>query len=525
MVCMMDRKSNARRRKASVDADRRISDRRSTREGSSRYDSFDPSAYGRQPSYSQYSRASESGDGDSSGTSSAYSRRVSQAEYTRQRKKRKRRKVVAIVVAAILVVCLGGVGIAFGYLSNINANFGEGIDGDLRAQLVKTDLANEPFYMLLMGTDGSAERENSAEYAGDPTRSDSIILARIDAPNHKVTLVSLHRDTLIDMGEYGQNKLNAAYAIGGPAMAVETVSKLAGVPISHYAEINFDGFKDIVNALGGVEVEVPMEIDDYDAGGHLDAGLQTLDGYQALILCRARHAYDDYGDGDSYRAANQRLVLGAIAKKILASDIGTMASTVEALSEYVTTDLSVFDIIGLAQAMQGLDPSTDLYSAMEPTTSAYVNDVWYEYTNMTAWKEMMKRVDQGLPPTTEDIIDASGTVLASTGSGATGGGSGNSGGQAVTEPKTGNIAIRNGNGIAGAASDAAAKLEEVGYTVDTGNADGFDYSQTIVIYNYANQANEAKDIATTIGVGKAQLNDGTYAFEGDFLVVLGADWG
>ena len=526
MIGMMDRKSNARRRAASADPDQRGTARRSTRGGSSRYDSFDPSAYGRQPSYSQYSRTSESDGDDARGSGSGYSRRVSQAEYTRQRKKRKRRKVVAIVAAAILVVCLGGAGVAFAYLNNITSNFSDGIDGDLRAQLVETDLANEPFYMLLMGTDGSAERAESAEYAGDPTRSDSIILARIDARNHKVTLVSLHRDTLIDMGEYGQNKLNAAYAIGGPAMAVETVSKLAGVPISHYAEINFDGFKDIVNALGGVEVDVPMEINDEDAGGHLDAGLQTLDGYQALILCRARHAYDDYGDGDSYRAANQRLVLGAIAKKILASDIGTMASTVEALSEYVTTDLSVFDIIGLAQAMQGLDPSTDLYSAMEPTTSAYVDGGWYEYTNMTAWKEMMSRVDQGLPPTTEDVVDElSGTVLASTGSGETGGGTDSSGGQTITDPKTGNIAIRNGNGIAGAASEAAAKLEDVGYTVDTGNADGFDYSQTIVIYNYANQANEAKDIATTIGVGKAQLNDGTYAFEGDFLVVLGADWG
>ena len=525
MFGMMDRKSNARRRSAPVDADRQRKARRGASDGPSRYDSFDPSAYGRQPSYSHYSRTPETGDGDAGSAESGYSRRVSQAEYTRQRKKRKRRKIVAVVAAVVLVVCLGGAGVAFAYLHTVSANLSDGIDGDLRAQLVETDLANEPFYMLLMGTDGSAEREASDEYANDPTRSDSIILARIDAPNHKVTLVSIHRDTLIDMGEYGQNKLNAAYAIGGPAMAVETVSKLAGVPISHYAEINFDGFRDIVNALGGVEVEVPMEIDDYDAGGHLDQGLQTLNGDQALILCRARHAYDDYGDGDSYRAANQRLVLGAIAKKILASDIGTMADTVSALSEYVTTDLSVFDIIGLAQAMQGLDPSTDLYSAMEPTTSAYVDGGWYEYTNMTAWKEMMSRVDQGLPPTTEDVVDElSGTVLASTGSGETGA-TGSTDGQTITEPKTGFVAIRNGNGIEGAANEAAEKLEDVGYTIETGNADGFDYSQTIVIYNYANQANEAKEIATTIGVGKAQLNDGTYSFSGDFLVVLGADWG
>src|SRR5699024_12037354 len=64
--------------------------------------------------------------------------------------------------------------------------------------------------------------------------------------------------TLVDMGEYGQNKLNAAHALGGAALAVQTVSDLAGVPISHYAEINFDGFKDVVDALGGVEVDVQI---------------------------------------------------------------------------------------------------------------------------------------------------------------------------------------------------------------------------------------------------------------------------
>ncbi|MEG0758005.1 MAG: LytR C-terminal domain-containing protein, partial [Raoultibacter sp.] len=229
-------------------------------------------------------------------------------------------------------------------------------------------------------------------------------------------------------------------------------------------------------------------------------------------------------DGDSYRAANQRLVLAAIAKKILAADIGTMASTVTALSSYVTTDLEITDIVGLAQAMQGLDPANDIYSAMEPTTSAYVDGVWYEYTNTAAWKTMMDRVNKGLPPTEEDIVDEySGTVLATTGNGEVSS-SGSSNNTAPSSKKAGNVVIKNGNGVAGSANEAATKLQAVGYTVETGNANDFDYSQTIVIYNTANQANEAKEIATTIGVGKAQLNDGTYAFTGDFLVVIGADW-
>src|SRR5699024_11358812 len=135
---------------------------------------------------------------------------------------------------------------------------------------------------------------------------------------------------------------------------------------------------------------------------HLYAGPHPHNVDQALILCRARHVYDEFGDGVSYRAANQRLVLAAIAKKLLAADVATMAGTVQALSQYVTTDLEISDIIGLAQAMQGLDPSTDIYSAMEPTTSQYINNIWYEINDVDEWKKMMARVDQGLPTTEED---------------------------------------------------------------------------------------------------------------------------
>ncbi|WP_449314860.1 LCP family protein [Rubneribacter sp.] len=444
-------------------------------------------------------------------------------EYDRARSQKSRRLKVALAVVGVLLV--GGLGTAFAYYGILSGNLHAGVDADLRAALVETDLANEPFYLLLMGTDGSSDRESSEEFAGDQFRSDSIMLTRIDPVGKKVTLVSVHRDTLVDMGEYGQNKLNAAHALGGAALAVQTVSELAGVPISHYAEINFDGFKDVVDALGGVEVDVPMEIDDQDAGGHLDAGPQTLNGDQALILCRARHAYDEFGDGDSYRAANQRLVLAAIAKKLLAADVATMASTVQALSQYVTTDLEITDIIGIAQAMQGLDPATDIYSGMEPTTSEYIGGIWYEINDAEAWKTMMERVDQGLPPTDQDVVDeASGTILASTGSGQLTNDNGDLSGGGASQMRQGTVAVRNGNGVSGAGSQAAERVESLGYTVESGNADSFDYERTMIVYDDASDAERAQEIAEALGVGQPQQNDGSYLFDSDFLVVLGADW-
>ncbi len=445
---------------------------------------------------------------------SAYSRESSSSDYAKQRKRGKRRKVVIAAVIVVLLVLVGGAGAAFAYMNSLSSNIHEGIDADLRDALVKTNLTKEPFYMLLMGTDGSAERAESDEYAGDPTRSDSIMLARIDPVDKKATLISLHRDTYVELEGYGPNKLNAAYAFGGQALAVKTVSKLAGVPISHYAEVNFDGFRDVVNALGGVEVDVPVEIDDPDAGGYVAAGPQTINGDQALILCRSRHTYDEYGDGDSYRAANQRMVLGAIAKKILSSDVATMANTVNALSKYITTDLDIMDVVGLAQAMRGLDPATDLYTAMQPTTPSYVGGVWYEYTDTQAWKTMMSRVDQGLPPYEAAVIDeATGTVLATSGQAASG-----------TAKKSGTVTVKNGSGKDGAAASAAAKVQALGYTVTTGNANSTDYPKTLVVYESPAKAGEAQEIVGALGVGSALQNDGTYVFDGNFLVVIGADW-
>lgn len=447
-------------------------------------------------------------------------RRLSRDEYAKSHKKKKHGKLFYAAIAALAVVLIGA-GAAFAYVQVLSGNLHAGL-GDVSGALVKTDLTKEPFYMLLMGTDESAERNESGDFGGS-YRTDSIILARIDPVNKKVTLVSVHRDTMTDFGDqYGVGKLNAAHVYGGAALAIEKVSELADVDISHYAEINFDGFRDVVNALGGVEVNVPMEIDDEDAGGHLDAGLQTLNGDQALILCRSRNAFEEYGPGDNYRAANQRLVLSAIAQKILDSDIVTIASVVNTLSQYVTTDLSVTDIIGLAQAMQGLDTSTSMYTAMQPTETEWVDGICYEVTNESEWKAMMKRVDAGLSPTEGDIVDSSsGTILANSGSGDSGA---TSESQAVVRKAGGTVSVRNGNGIAGAGLDAAERIQELGYSIDTSNADNFDYPETVVVYENASDAEYAQAIVDALGVGKAVQNNNDYLFESDFLIVLGADW-
>ena len=133
-----------------------------------------------------------------------------------EKKKASIGKRIALALLILLLLIGGGIAI---YVNVISGNLHKGVTQDVRNALVKTEYSKEPFYMLLLGTDESQERATDETYGGS-FRSDSMMLARIDCPNKKVTLISLERDTLLDMGDAGWQKLNAASAIGGPAYAI-----------------------------------------------------------------------------------------------------------------------------------------------------------------------------------------------------------------------------------------------------------------------------------------------------------------
>lgn len=450
-----------------------------------------------------------------------YSRRYAKDSYAAESRKRsKHRRVIKIVLIAALVVILAMGTAACAFLYKVQSNMQQGLDTELLTVLDPT-VGGEPFYMLLMGVDGSYERGAEEQNDNTGTRSDSMILARIDPEEKQVTMISLARDTMVDMGKYGTQKLNAAHAYGGPAYAVQVVEDLAGVSISHYAEINFDAFKAMVDALGGITVDVPIEIDDPNVEAYVPAGVQRLDGAQALSLCRSRHAYDDYGAGDMFRSANQRLVLGAIMEEVLSADVVTLVRTVESLSEYVVTDMSVTEILSLAVGMAGMDVDSSFYTAQMPTTSAYIDGLWWEQVIQSEWDTMMDRVDQGLPPYEEDVVhEETGTVLATSGNGS----QTESSDSGESVQRSGTVTVKNGNGKAGVGEEAVSRVTPLGYTATASNANNFNYQKTVVVYADSSQKAAAEEIVDALGVGTAVKNDGSYLYEGDFLVLIGADW-
>lgn len=453
-------------------------------------------------------------------------------EYSRRRKKKSRGRVLRFALVTLLLVLVGA-GTALGlWISDLNSRLADDtvVDDDLLETLVAVD-SSDPFYMLLLGIDKSEER---AEEAGTDDssafRADTIILARVDPTSLTVTLISIPRDTLVDMGEYGENKINAAYTYGGAALMTQVVSELAGVEISHYAEVDFEQLTTIVDTIGGIEVTLPIAISDEYAEIELEAGTQTIDGTTALGLCRARHAYDDYGGGDFYRAANQRMVIGAIVKKVLQlDDLATLTSMVSTLADSVTTDLSVTDILSLVVQFRDLDVDNDMYSGQLPTVSEYINNIWYEVVDEDGWAEMMERVKAGESPYSDASQDFTAGIAGSIGTGSNisdddsddDDDDDDSSGSAVF---SGSVYVLNGAGVTGLAASTASTLEDAGFTATAGNASSYDTATTVIYYN-DDASDVAAGVAETLGIDSSNIvaNDGSYSTDYDVVVLLGTD--
>ena len=459
-----------------------------------------------------------------------YSRVRGGARYTQVAAGRKRKRTVALsVLVAIVAVVAIGVGIAaasaVGFYNSIGDRLNEGVTAETKAVLADqqasaqslvsdwTDMS--PFYMLLLGSDSSDSRRTGAEaelYGDDDTyfRTDTIILARVDPGNEQVTLVSIHRDTYYPVDGVWQ-KINNAYSLGGVAETIEVISDYAGVPISHYAEIDMSGLAAMVDALGGVEVDVPYEIDDEEHTGYLSAGPQTLNGEQALIFARSRHAYDDLGDGDRYRAAHQRVLIAAIAKKLLSSNPAAMVSAIDTLANYISTDMSPDYIVSLALAMRGIDVDHDVYSTMNPTEPDTGSDgSIVEITQEEEWERMMAEVDAGERPDADagyiskadDINNPAFSVE-------------------ETSPADTRVVVKDASGGSGRAAAAIAELQEDGWYVEDGGEANVELEATTVVYEYDAQRANAQAVAELLGATCEPAGD-TWGVQGDVMVVVGA---
>jgi LCP family protein required for cell wall assembly len=233
-------------------------------------------------------------------------------------------------------------------------------------------------YFLIAGSDtrafagGSAFQASagSADYVSGQ-RSDTVILIHIPAGTAKATILSFPRDSYVEIPTYTSStevvtpahmaKLNEAFALGGPALLVQLIRNLTGLPVDHYLQVDFAGFRNIVDAVGGVSLCVGTTRSDADSGDYLTAGTHGhVTGDQALAFVRDRKGL---AAGDIARIKDQQYFLSQVMKKVLSAGTLSNPLTLHALLSAVTKDLTVDSGFGLTQIstlagrLRSLDPA------------------------------------------------------------------------------------------------------------------------------------------------------------------------
>lgn len=264
---------------------------------------------------------------------------------------------------ALVAVCLGVAWAAHMYFTIHSA-----IDSKAGGPIASSaKIANrQPISVLILGVDQGIEGRH------DRGNSDTLILATANSQKNSATMTSIPRDTLTDIkgdpgNKYFMFRVNSAYEIGGSAASVKTVKSMLNVPIDYYVEVNMKALRSLVNAVGGVDVNVPFDFS-YD-WCDFHKGKQHLNGRHAVAYVRMRK---EDPRGDYGRQLRQRQVIEAIAHKAMSvNTISNYRKLVDIFNKYVKTNLSFNDMLSLALNYRG---------CMDNLKSGYIqgHDAWID---------------------------------------------------------------------------------------------------------------------------------------------------
>ena len=216
-----------------------------------------------------------------------------------------------------------------------------------------------PLNILVAGVDprtGLTHHEEVVLHVGNDvsSNSDTLMLMHVSADRSRVTVVSIPRDSWVNIPGHGMNKINAAYGLGGAKLMVQTVEQATGVTINDYVEVDFLGFVKVIDALGGVNICLPQAVSDAYSGLHLSAGLHHVNGITALAYARDRHSF---ATSDLARIQDQQRLLSSAFSEAI--DSGLLANPIR-LSQFINAALSALtvnqglNVSALADQMRGI---------------------------------------------------------------------------------------------------------------------------------------------------------------------------
>ncbi|PAV31285.1 transcriptional regulator [Virgibacillus profundi] len=295
-----------------------------------------------------------------------------------KKKKSKRKKVLlytGIPVLAILITILSyGVHLYTKAERAVEDSYEDvGRDNgtsDLRTEAV--DPVEDNVSILIIGVDASVERDNST------TRSDTLMLATFNKKDSNVKLLSIPRDSRVFVPEVGYDtKINHAHSYGGTKASIETVENFLDVPVDYYVELNFKAFIEVVDAIGGINYNVPFDMSEINTKGQentikIDKGYQRLDGEKALALARSRKY-----DSDIKRGERQQEIIKIIADKVTSSSsVLKLDNLIDAIGDNMKTNLNFNDMKSFLSYGMNSDVAIESVN-LEGSGGKMVDGLWY----------------------------------------------------------------------------------------------------------------------------------------------------
>ncbi len=254
---------------------------------------------------------------------------MSRMENKKQNKSNKKGKNLLPLILIVIALIIGG-----SFVNRLMAD-----ESELGGQGLFGKDKSSRLHILVFGIDASSKEK------ADNTRSDSIMLVSVDSNGKNPVLLSIPRDTRVEMpGRKNPDKINHAHAFGGPSLLVETVEKLFNIKINHYVRINYRSVEEVVDALGGIEIDVPMNMKYYDPYDtpplniNLKKGLQTLNGKDAVHFLRFRKGYANQDLGRI--EAQQQFVKATMDKLISPATLIKIPQLIDIFLDNVDTNIA-----------------------------------------------------------------------------------------------------------------------------------------------------------------------------------------
>ncbi len=296
-------------------------------------------------------------------------------------------RVLIIAAASIIILVGAAAGIFTYYVNRLNVAINAVTTSEIESILTPIESPQEPVTVLILGTDSRDD--------DDPGRADTIMLLYLDPEKVEGSLLSIPRDTLVEIPGHGEDKINAAYAFGQEELMLKTVSNFLDADINHYVTVDFSGFVKLIDALGGVEVDIDRPMDDPKSGAFFAAGTHQLTGEQALAYTRDRSTEL----GDIGRIQRQQDVFRAlIDQKLNIRYLSNITHYFNIIAEHTRTDLDIMTILRYSKAALSFD-SDRFQTAIVPTHPDWIEDgtISVQLPDIEEARSMWERILDGQP--------------------------------------------------------------------------------------------------------------------------------